>query len=133
MYRHIIVSIVIVLCNQSIAYNMDRTTQSDQSPIKQLNTERLNDVEKQPIVSRETINHVHHKHEHTIGNLHILTHINIANVITVLNASDSEMMAVAASKVNDKPIGDSNVTGEFGGFFCCCSSRFGSSGTMTGV
>lgn len=73
---------------------------------------RLDAAANQPIVSRETINHVHHKHEHTIDNLHILTHINIANVITVLNASDSKTMAVAANK-DDKLIGgDSNKTGE---------------------
>lgn len=59
-------------------------------------TVRLNDAASPPIVSRETINHVHHKHEHTIGNLHILTHINIANVVTVLNGSDSNEVATGA-------------------------------------
>lgn len=36
---------------------------------------------------REVINHVHHQHEQTIGNVHVLTNIDIANTITILNAS----------------------------------------------
>lgn len=39
------------------------------------------------IASRETINHVRHQHEQTIGNIHVLTNIDIANLITILNGS----------------------------------------------
>lgn len=39
------------------------------------------------IVSRGVINHVRHKHEQTVGNVHILTNIDIANLITILNTS----------------------------------------------
>lgn len=40
-------------------------------------------------VSKEVINHVHQEHEQTIGNVHVLTQINIANLITILNTSAS--------------------------------------------
>lgn len=39
------------------------------------------------VLSREVINHVRHKHEQTIGNVHIVTNIDIANLITILNTS----------------------------------------------
>lgn len=39
------------------------------------------------VLSREVINRVHHKHEQTIGNVHIVTNIEIANLITILNMS----------------------------------------------
>lgn len=39
------------------------------------------------VVSREVINHVRHKHEQTIGNIHIVTNIDIANLVTILNTS----------------------------------------------
>lgn len=39
------------------------------------------------ILSREVINHVRHKHEQTVGNVHIVTNIDIANLITILNTS----------------------------------------------
>lgn len=39
------------------------------------------------VVSGEVINHVRHQHEQTIGNVHILTNIDIANLITILNVS----------------------------------------------
>lgn len=39
------------------------------------------------IASSEVINHVRHKHEQTIGNVHIVTNIDIANLITILNMS----------------------------------------------
>lgn len=35
----------------------------------------------------EVVNHVRHKHEQTIGNYHIVTNIDIANTITILNSS----------------------------------------------
>lgn len=35
----------------------------------------------------ELVNRVRHKHEQTIGNYHIVTNIDIANTITVLNSS----------------------------------------------
>lgn len=38
-------------------------------------------------VSREVINHVRHQHQQTIGNVHIFTNIDIANLITILNVS----------------------------------------------
>lgn len=41
------------------------------------------------IVSREVINHVRHQHQQTVGNVHILTNIDIANLITILNESAS--------------------------------------------
>lgn len=40
------------------------------------------------IVSRDVINRVHHQHEQNIGNIHVLTHINIENVITIRNESN---------------------------------------------
>lgn len=39
------------------------------------------------VLSREIINHVRHKHEQTVGNVHIVTNIDIANLITILNTS----------------------------------------------
>lgn len=39
------------------------------------------------VVQREIVNHVRHKHEQTIGNVHIVTNIDIANLITILNSS----------------------------------------------
>lgn len=89
MHRNVVL-VVVILCSSSLAYNIERI-ESEPSPVKQMIVIRLSDEENKPIVSRETINHVHHKHEHTIGNLHIVTHINIANVISVLNATDSQM------------------------------------------
>lgn len=45
------------------------------------------------VAQREVINHVHHKHEQTIGNVHILTNIDIANLITILNGSTPTSMS----------------------------------------
>lgn len=39
------------------------------------------------IVSKKVINHVRHQHQQIIGNVHILTNIDIANLITILNES----------------------------------------------
>lgn len=39
------------------------------------------------IIQQDVINRVHHQHEQTIGNIHVLTNIHISNVITVLNAT----------------------------------------------
>lgn len=97
-----------VLCSQSIAYTVQRVKTID-SPIEPTITVRLNDAANPATVSRETINHVHHQHEHTIGNLHILTHINIANVVSVLNASGT-----SATGAEDKRVGGVTAMGELG-------------------
>lgn len=49
------------------------------------------------VVSREVINHVRHQHQQTIGNVHILTNIDIANLITILNVSASNAAASATA------------------------------------
>lgn len=48
-----------------------------------INGGRSNEI----VIPREVINHVRHKHEQTIGNIHISTNIDIANTITILNTS----------------------------------------------
>lgn len=40
------------------------------------------------IVSRETINHVRHQHQQQIGNIRVITEIDIKNLITLLNVSN---------------------------------------------
>lgn len=39
------------------------------------------------IVSRETINHVRHQHHQQIGNVQIITEIDIKNLVSILNTS----------------------------------------------
>lgn len=62
----------------------------EKSDEKPLFSERISidsGVSNESAVSREVINHVHHQHQQTIGNVHILTNIDIANLITILNTS----------------------------------------------
>lgn len=40
------------------------------------------------VASRETINHVRHQHQQTIGNVHVVTEIDIKNIIAILNGSE---------------------------------------------
>lgn len=62
----------------------------DKSNEKPLVSERFsidNNGNNESTALREVINHVRHQHEQTIGNVHVLTNIDIANTITILNAS----------------------------------------------
>lgn len=67
VYRHAIDKLDVPLVKEQHSVNSDRNNERD--------------------VSREVINHVHHQHQQTIGNVHILTNIDIANLITILNVS----------------------------------------------
>lgn len=53
------------------------------------------------VVSGEVINHVRHQHEQTIGNVHILTNIDIANLITILNVSAPAPTTAVAGQSTD--------------------------------
>lgn len=62
----------------------------DRPNVKPLVKERFSinsNGSSESVVSREVINHVRHQHQQTIGNVHVLTNIDIANLITILNAS----------------------------------------------
>lgn len=73
----------------------------DENPIIRSRFSINNRTKNGSMVSKEVINHVHHKHEQTVGNVHILTHINIANLITILNTS--------APAITDRPSSDATI------------------------
>lgn len=94
----------------------------DKSDEKPLVSERFSSnigASNESVAAREVINHVHHQHQQTIGNVHILTNIDIANLITILNATSpatssttngqptdvtatSKMMTVMPGKIVDR-------------------------------
>ncbi|XP_055303310.1 uncharacterized protein LOC129568983 [Sitodiplosis mosellana] len=94
MTGQVIVNIIIVafVILASVANAFAYRLAIDKSDEKPLVSERFsinNGVAStnESVAQREVINHVHHQHQQTIGNVHILTNIDIANLITILNAS----------------------------------------------
>lgn len=51
------------------------------------NNNNNNSTMAENIVSRETINHVRHQHHQQIGNVQIITEIDIKNLVSILNTS----------------------------------------------
>lgn len=68
---------------------VDAIANADAKPIVRVRFSIDGSTKNGTNVSKEVINHVHHEHEQTIGNVHVLTQINIANLITILNTSAS--------------------------------------------
>lgn len=62
---------------------------SNGNPMANNNNNSLTNAEN--IVSRETINHVRHQHHQQIGNLQIITEIDIKNLVSILNTSATAM------------------------------------------
>lgn len=81
----IIAFVALASVANAFAYRL-ATAKSDEKPLVD---ERFSNsgANNESVAQREVINHVHHKHEQTIGNVHILTNIDIANLITILNGS----------------------------------------------
>lgn len=61
----------------------------DKEPVISGRLSIVDETRNGSIVAKEVINHVHHQHEQTIGNVHVLTNINIANLVTIFNKSVS--------------------------------------------
>lgn len=55
------------------------------------NNNNNNSTNTENIVSRETINHVRHQHHQQIGNVQIITEIDIKNLVSILNTSVTAM------------------------------------------
>lgn len=80
------------------------------------------------ILSREVINHVRHKHEQTVGNVHIVTNIDIANLITILNMS-TPIIGQSINPPSTMTVAVATVPGKFLRveylytklFYYCCS------------
>lgn len=94
MFVNFVVFVAFVLSFEvnAVVHVLQIATKSEDKPLV---TERFANVNSNSngsgnntnILSREVINHVRHKHEQTIGNVHIVTNIDIANLITILNTS----------------------------------------------
>ena len=90
--RRVNILIIAFVALASVANAFAYRLAVDKSDEKPLVDERLSNsggggANNESVAQREVINHVHHKHEQTIGNVHILTNIDIANLITILNGS----------------------------------------------
>lgn len=81
----ILVAFILSFNVNAVIHRFQITKSDDKPSIK----ERFTEINSNNgnISAREVINHVRHKHEQTIGNVHIVTNIDIANLITILNSS----------------------------------------------
>lgn len=96
-----IFAVTIVMCAvivNAFAYRLTME-KSDENPLVNQQFSINSVANNESIVSREVINHVHHQHQQTIGNIHILTNIDIANLITILNTSNP----TSSSTINGQP------------------------------
>lgn len=108
----VLIAIILSINVNAVVHRLELTKAGDEPMVK----ERIPNVNSNGnnngnILSREVINHVRHKHEQTVGNVHIVTNIDIANLITILNMSTPitgqsikapSTQAVAAAKVPGK-------------------------------
>lgn len=69
---------------------------SDANPLVSQRFSINNNGRNESAISSQVVNHVHHRHEQTVGNVHVQTNINITNLITILNTT-----AVNASQPAD--------------------------------
>lgn len=93
--------VTIVMCAvvvNAFAYRLTMG-KSDEKPLVSQRFSINSVANNESVISREVINHVHHQHQQTIGNIHILTNIDIANLITILNTSNP----TSSSTVNGQP------------------------------
>lgn len=72
----------------AFTYRMAINKRSVEKPLVSERFSINSDANNESVVSTGVINHVRHKHEQTIGNVHVLTNIDIANLITIRNTSD---------------------------------------------
>lgn len=63
------------------------------------------------IKSREITNRVHHKHEQNVGDIHVLTNINIENIVTIRNVSNSNNPSAVANTTS-QPIVTTKIPGK---------------------
>lgn len=82
----VFVAFILSLNVNALVHRLKATTPDDEPMVKERFSIDSN-VNNGSVLSNRVINHVHHKHEQTVGNVHIVTNIDIANLITILNMS----------------------------------------------
>lgn len=87
----VVISIVTVLTFVESKAIENGISVNDSNGIPTANNNNNNLTNTENIVSRETINHVQHQHHQQIGNLQIITEIDIKNLVSILNTSAMAM------------------------------------------
>lgn len=90
----VVISIVVTVLTfaESMAIeNGLSVNDSNGIPLSNNNNNNYNSTNAENIVSRETLNHVRHQHHQQIGNVQIITEIDIKNLVSILNTSGTAM------------------------------------------